>query len=312
MKVYNPKCGSNTNKVFENVGKTFTDYRIIVVWTMETYEVFCHSMQLANNKLPKHKVVVLQDVLNLIAMEPGVKVGFETALRREGMEYDKNCLHTAKNDVKYMYELYVRTYESYKCFSCNEEAVINLNTNVIHDSGCRYAKQAGNKKVADKILVFEGYRLCSCCATEENWRRLYWEKLSNKEKKLCGKRYRKQKRATLKNLSLTDENIKRICENFELEYNITDSIVFIKTKSSYWRVYLEDDKVTDVFHSNYIIPKHEYNKKKKWNEGYHKQPINKTNFYDVVSYISYHDKDAGRKKNRIDILLEQISQSNVQ
>ena len=50
-------------------------------------------------------------------------------------------------------------------------------------------------------------------------------------------------------------------------------------------------------------------KKKKCTEGFHQQKISFTNFYDVVKYIYYHDKDlyTNHKKSKVEILLEKIA-----
>ena len=109
-------------------------------------------------------------------------------------------------------------------------------------------------------------------------------------------------------LPLTDENIELICKQFKMKCQIGESVVFLTTNCGYWRVYLAGEEVNEVFHGNYRVSKSEFNKKKKWNEGYHKQNISKVKFYDVVRYIYFHDKNsyASRQRSRIDMLFEQI------
>ena len=96
-------------------------------------------------------------------------------------------------------------------------------------------------------------------------------------------------------LPLTESNIERICNQFNMKCNISDHIIFLRTNCGYWRLYLNGEKVSEVFHTNYKMKKSEYRKKKKCNEGFHQQKISHTNFYDVVRYIYYHDRDLYKK-----------------
>lgn len=74
------------------------------------------------------------------------------------------------------------------------------------------------------------------------------------------------------------------------------------------------DKVEKVFHGNYRLNKSEFCKKKKCNEGFHKQDVSMENFFDVIRYIYYHDKNMYKgknKKSRVDILFEIIEQEKI-
>ena len=55
---------------------------------------------------------------------------------------------------------------------------------------------------------------------------------------------------------------------------------------------------------------------KKCFEGYHKQKLPSSRFYDVVSYIKYHDegmlKRLGDKRSRIDIILDRIREQDAE
>ena len=84
-------------EVFERVKMAFPSYKYIVVWTMGTYDLFKQSMEQTGSKMPRHRVVVLQDILNTITMEQGQNLGFETALTRAEISYEKNYLHYSKH-----------------------------------------------------------------------------------------------------------------------------------------------------------------------------------------------------------------------
>ena len=86
-------------------------------------------------------------------------------------------------------------------------------------------------------------------------------------------------------------------------------MVFIRTPFSGWIVHIQNDRVTKLRHENYRQRRDEALKiHKKCFEGYHKQKLPSSRFYDVVSYIKYHDegmlKRLGDKRSRIDIILD--------
>ena len=72
-------------------------------------------------------------------------------------------------------------------------------------------------------------------------------------------------------------------------------------------VYIQDDNVVKLRHENYNQKRNEAIKiHKKCIEGYHKQKLPSSSFYDVVSYIKYHDesmlKRLDDKRNRVDVI----------
>lgn len=296
--------------VFQRVQLSFAKYEYVVVWTMSTYELFVQSMNKAGIKLPRHKVLILQEILGWISIKRGQNLGFETALKKAEISYDPSYLHYSKHDVQYMYELFKKIYFEYTKFVEEDSCVINERSKIIHSLECRYAKGAVENVIGKKNLIFKGYRPCSCCGTEDNWRRYFWELEAKKKKKAPKK---KNHHLEYRELPLTDENIELICKQFNMKCHIGESIVFLTTNCGCWRVYLVGEEVNEVFHGNYRVSKNEFKKKKKWNEGYHKQNISKVRFYDVVRYIYHHDKYsyASKKKTRVDILLEQIEQERL-
>lgn len=65
-----------------------------------------------------------------------------------------------------------------------------------------------------------------------------------------------------------------------------------------------------MFHENYRVKKDEFCKKKKCNEGYHKQDIKAESLYEVVRYIESHDqhffRNQYKNKSRVNLLFEQL------
>lgn len=291
-------------EVFEKVKQSFPTYDYIVVWTKDTYEIFKSGMDKTDISMPRHRVLVLQDILNLISMNCEEKLGFEAALLKAGIQYEADCLHYSKYDVRYLLELFKTMYFKYAALTEREGCVINIRTKVIHSPDCRCIKEKNCEIVTNaRRMIFYGYRPCKLCESKQDWRKFHWsEVLKKKRKQNIAKNMRK--------LPLTDDNIQRICRHFGIKCNIVSDVIFITTSIGYWRIYFTDNKVDKVFHGNYRINRTDFfKKKKKCNEGFHKQDISMENLYDVVRYIYYHDKNMFKnRKSRIDKLFDKIEQ----
>ena len=107
------------------------------------------------------------------------------------------------------------------------------------------------------------------------------------------------------------ESIEKICKWFKLSYSVSSNAVFVRTAFSRWIVYLQENKVKELFHENYRANKSQYfNKQKmKCTEGYHKQKLPSESFFEVIQYIKYHDAGTVKrmvKKSRLEKLLEMV------
>ena len=237
--------------------------------------------------MPRHRVIVFQDVLMHIASDGVNQIGFERALKQAGIEYQKNFLHYSKHDANYMYQLFCKCYEEYT----------------------RWTNHLLATNQAAKHVIFQGNRVCKICGCEDEWNRLQWGVSSG---------VKQNNRAEyLRELPLTDENMSMICNKFRLDYNIASDMVFIRTPFSGWIVHIQNNRVTKLRHENYRQRRDEALKiHKKCFEGYHKQKLPSSRFYDVVSYIKYHDegmlKRLGDKRSRIDIILDRIIEQDAE
>ena len=112
-------------------------------------------------------------------------------------------------------------------------------------------------------------------------------------------------------MNVDETNIEKICKWFKLSYSVSSNAVFVRTAFSRWIVYLQEDKVKELFHENYRANKSQYfNKQKmKCTEGYHKQKLPSESFFEVIQYINYHDAGTVKrmvKKSRLEKLLEMV------
>lgn len=96
--------------VLRKIKMSFPKYKYVVVWTKDTYELFKRGMDTYGYSMPRHRVIVFQEVLMHIASDGVNQIGFERALKQAGIEYQKNFLHYSKHDANYMYHLFCKDY----------------------------------------------------------------------------------------------------------------------------------------------------------------------------------------------------------
>lgn len=303
--VANIMQGREENVVLRNFAQTFPEYSYLAVWTKDTYDLFMRDMRKNGISIKRHKAVFLQEVLSIITGNENDTIGFEKALRCAGIRYVPNYLHYAKHDANYLYQLYYQCFQKYSGATVGERCFVNEITRKLHTENCRYVKDMAveRKSIVPKSMIFKGCTVCKYCGKSQSWKQLEWE-FGNKAK---NKKYRDY----LKQLSLTETNIEKICKWFQLSYSITRDIVFVRTAFSSWIVYLQKDKVKKLLHENYRICKSQYLKKQKMKciEGYHKQKLPSENFFEVIQYIKNHDAGVSKRlsrKSKLEELLEMV------
>lgn len=299
--------GNEEKAVLEKFAQSFPQYCHLIVWSRDTYDLFLRDMRKNGITIKRHKAVVLQEVLEIIAGSGNDQIGFENALIYSGIEYAPNYLHYAKHDADYLYQLFHQCVQQYSGMTAEESCLANEATKKLHTENCRYVQNMSveRKTALPKSMILRGYTVCKCCGKRQIWKRLEWED-SNKHK-AQNKKYRED----LKQIPLTETNIKKICKYFQLSYSISNDTVFVRTAFSRWIVYLQKDKMKKLLHENYRICKSQYFKKQrmKCTEGYHKQKLLSENFFEVIQYIKYHDAGTMKrmsKKSRLEKLLEMI------
>lgn len=299
--------GNEEKAVLEKFAQSFPQYCHLIVWSRDTYDLFLRDMRKNGITIKRHKAVVLQEVLEIIAGSGNDQIGFENALIYSGIEYAPNYLHYAKHDADYLYQLFHQCVQQYSGMTAEESCLANEATKKLHTENCRYVQNMSveRKTALPKSMILRGYTVCKCCGKRQIWKRLEWED-SNKHK-AQNKKYRED----LKQIPLTETNIKKICKYFQLSYSISNDTVFVRTAFSRWIVYLQKDKMKKLLHENYRICKSQYFKKQrmKCTEGYHKQKLLSENFFEVIQYIKYHDAGTMKrmsKKSRLEKLLEMV------
>ena len=140
MPEYNIMQGRSREEVMEFVRQTFPAYRYIVVWTRDTYDLFKRDMRACGIAMSKHRVVVLQDVLAVIAGSGQSKIRFEHALQCAEIEYELNYLHHSKHDANYLYQLFTKCYRQYFKLTREEYCNTNIFSGKMHSAKCRYVR----------------------------------------------------------------------------------------------------------------------------------------------------------------------------
>lgn len=302
----NIMLGRSREEVMEIVHLCFPVYRYLVVWTRATYDLFRRDLKECGIVMPKHRVVVLQDVLGLITGNMDRRIRFEHALQCAEIEYNPRRLHYSKHDVSYLYQLFTKCYQQYCELTKSEYCDTNAQTGKMHIERCRYTWKFRPDVMLfkPKNSIFKGYTACKICARQGKWKVFEWE--------ISAYTHRSRK-VDWKNLSLTEKNIEALCRHFHMSYSICNEMIFVRTKFTSWIIYLQDGRVEKLLHENYKPSKSEYGKrqKKKSIEGYHKQKLPSQNLYEVLCYINGHDSNMVKgmaKKSRLEQLFEQVEQ----
>lgn len=189
--------------VLQKIKMIFPDYKYIVVWTNDAYELFKRDMDKYGLVMPRHRTIVFQQVLMRIASNGVAPIGFEHALIQTGIEYQKSNLHNSKYDVNYMYQLFCKCYNEYTRWTNGEICYLNKNTHIIHTNSCRYINRKKSSDVkTTKNVIFQGNRVCKICGCDDTWNRLQWGISSGTNQN--------NRAAYLRKLPLTDENISKI------------------------------------------------------------------------------------------------------
>lgn len=167
--------------VLQKFKMSFPRYKYVVVWTNETYKLLRIGMDKYGLKMPKHRVVIFQQIIMHIAGNGVKPIGFELALKNEKIEYKKNYLHCSKHDVNYMYQLFCKCYDKYIIWTNHEYCYLNKRTHIVHTNKCRYIRinQKSNLNKTTKEVIFWGNRICKTCGYEYEWNR--WIKEVKKE-----------------------------------------------------------------------------------------------------------------------------------
>lgn len=168
--------GKEENVVLTNFAQAFLEYRFLVVWTRDTYDLSLRDMRKSGISIKRHKVVILQEILGVIAENGNSQIGFENALICAGIEYVPNYLHYAKHDADYLYQLFYQCFRQYSNMTAEESCLANEATKRLHIENCRYVQNMSveRKTAFPKSMIFKGYTVCKCCGKRQIWNRLEW------------------------------------------------------------------------------------------------------------------------------------------
>lgn len=196
-------------------------------------------------------------------------------LTKMNIAYKKKMLHIAEYDSSLLLELFKRTFRKSEKYCKQNEFFGSTNSNILHFTNCASAKrvQITNKKYFNRTALLDGCKLCENCLKKSTPQKIHF---SNPI-------------VETKTEFLTDEYIERTCNYFKVKYHIGIGVVFINTNFTKWKIYFNNEKITNVFHQNTRPNKNYKNKKAGLNAGYHLQNIKNRTFFDVVRYIKKHD-----------------------
>ena len=172
----------SAKEICGKIRQSFPTYRYVVVWSLESYQLFRRTMKKAGVHMCRHKVVVLQEIIRNIAVKGNQCVEFEDALIHATIPYKKDYLHCPKHDVKYLHALFRKLYFAYMNLTSSEMNAVNAKSKTIHTMKCRHGYSENSEvESGEKRLLFYRYRPCKCCWSEDEWRKFSWKPTLSKD-----------------------------------------------------------------------------------------------------------------------------------
>ena len=290
--------------VLNEFSQKFQDYEVVVVWNENTYKLFVEKCRSHRITLPKHKVLVLQDMIASIDSKKSI-YSMERYLKKCGIRYKMDRLHYSKYDVERMRLLFLEIRNQYFSYlkGTTRKYYRSSGSEIIHVKSCHFVKRMSSEK---RVLVegrelLDGYSVCKCC-------RKKFPSIQFKANKMNKPSVVKEFR-----YEFDDENVYDLCHRYGLSCQISDGVIFVKSSIATWRIYHNYEKITEVFHQNIsVVNRANAKKKKPLNVGFHKQEIKEKRLDAVLRYIHFHDKNyfSGKRaqKSKVEQLLEELEQ----
>ena len=290
--------------VLDEFSQKFPYYEVVVVWNENTYKLFVEKCRSHHITLPKHKVLVLQDMIASIDSKKHI-YSMERYLKKCGIRYKMDRLHYSKYDVERMRLLFLEIRNQYFSYlkGTTRKYYRSSSSATIHVKSCHFIQRmlSENRVLVEGRELLDGYSVCKCC-----------------RKKFPSIQFKANKK-NVQNLmkepvdEFDDEYIFYLCQRYGLHCQISDGVIFVKSAIATWRIYHNYQNVTEVFHQNIsVVNRANAKKKKPLNVGFHKQEIKEKRLDAVLRYIHYHDKNyfGGKRsqKNKVEQLLEELEQ----
>ena len=285
IKPYNLAKAPVIHEALKELLEKIPTFEYLIVWSKGTYKLLMTNLEKCSLKLPNHKVIFLQDLVNF-AIKTGNTMGFEKVLEKCGVHHNKRSLHHAGYDAICLKRLYCNLLFQIERNHMEEKGcycVRSTQSNTIHSNQCSYAKKIHPANLAKTSLIetFKGAAICKHCYPKLNG----W--LSKIE----------QTETNLKNPTdqFADSYIRKACQYLNLSCQIGERVIFVKGTYTNWRIYHDYSKVTNVQHENYRMPKYasriKPDKKGKALAGFHTQKnIQSKDLYGILQYICQHER----------------------
>lgn len=241
------------NVVLDKFGQKFPDYEVIVVWNENTYKLFAEKCRDNHICIPKHRLMVLQDIIASIDSKKRI-YSMEKYLKKCGIQYKMNRLHYSKYDVERMRLLYLEIRKQYFNYlkGTPRKYYRSSSSNIIHVKSCHFIKRMVPEK---RVLVegrelLEGYSVCKCC--RKNFPNIHFK----------AHKRSKQEFVDAKQCDFSDEYVYKSCRRYGLSCHISDGVIFVKSSIAAWRIYHNYEKVTEVLRYIYYHDKNYFSGKR--------------------------------------------------
>ncbi|MFA9377843.1 MAG: hypothetical protein ACERKZ_13975 [Lachnotalea sp.] len=149
--------------LMEKFGKIVPAFPIIIVWNRCTYHLFLKIASQYGIKLPKNKVVVLQELLSMNQPVFENLIGFENAIKRYHVKFDPKLFYSARHNVECLKQLYCSVKFQYK-YQCKVKPISKValieDPIVTHSSNCHYIVDKNLIQKVKETDAFMGHQRC--------------------------------------------------------------------------------------------------------------------------------------------------------
>lgn len=288
--------------ILDEFSQKFPYYEVIVVWNENTYKLFLEKCCNNHIRLPKHRVLVLQDIIASIDSKKCI-YSMKRYMKKCGIHYKMDRFNYSKYDVERMRLLFLEIRKQYFNYlkGTTRKYYRSSSSNIIHVKSCHFMKRMLPEK---RVLVegrelLEGYSVCKCC--RKKFPSIHFKANKTSKPKVVDERQ----------FEFDDEYVYEACHGYGLSCQVSNEVIFVKSSIAAWRIYHNYEKVTEVFHQNMNLTNRDNTKKRRsLNTGFHKQSLKEKNLEAVLRYIYYHDKNyfSGKRaqKSKVEQLFEKL------
>lgn len=264
----------------------------LIIWGDKNAEILRSCLYEYGGEGRYANIIDLHGVVMNIQNRSETITGFQNMLMEYDITFNPDLLHRSYYDAGLLKNLFFRMYERYTEYiePVLEDYIVNTRSKKIHNRKCRYLGynlDIGYYTDFNADYVFLGYNFCLCSrkaydevimpAPDPNIKKMF--KLRSKVRKYKG------------SAQFSQNAVTEMCILFGLRYDILEPYILIKSDRGTWKIFHNNNEVTELYHSNY--------RNGVEIEGFHTQTLYHRDLFGTLNYISNHDQGAFDVKGRL-------------